>query len=138
MGNINRRNEMSLQGIMVVQIFYVWGIDFMGLFLPSFENLYILLAMDYVSKLVEAIACPKMMPIQWWGLFKEISLVDLEPLYHAPTPTWAKRRGAARHGTVTPLTKLSDIGGPISIYKFKYQNITCKTTTVLVSKMSCT
>ena len=58
MGNINRINEMSLQGIMVVQIFYVWGIDFMGHFPPSFENLYILLAVDYVSKWVEVIACP--------------------------------------------------------------------------------
>ena len=58
MGNINRRNEMPLQGIMVVQIFNVWGIDFMGHFPPSFGNLYILLAMDYVSKLVEVIACP--------------------------------------------------------------------------------
>ena len=58
MGNINRRNEMSLQGIMVVQIFYVWRIDFIGPFPPSFGNLYILLTMDYVSKWVEAIACP--------------------------------------------------------------------------------
>ena len=58
MGNISRRNEMSLQGILVVQIFYVWGIDFMGLFPSSFVNIYILLAMDYVSKLVEASACP--------------------------------------------------------------------------------
>ena len=58
MGNINKINEMPLQGIMVVQLFYVWGIDFIGPFLPSFGNLYILLAMDYVSKWVEAIACP--------------------------------------------------------------------------------
>ena len=59
MGNINRTNEMPLQGIMVVQIFCVWGIDFMGPFPSSFGNLYILLAVDYVSKLVEAITCPK-------------------------------------------------------------------------------
>ena len=58
MGNISRRNEMTLQGILVVRIFYVWGIDFMGPFLSLFRNLYILLAVDYVSKLVEAIACP--------------------------------------------------------------------------------
>ena len=48
---------MPIQGIIVVQIFYVWGIDFMGPFPPSFGNLYILLAMEYVSEWVEAIAC---------------------------------------------------------------------------------
>ena len=59
MDNISRRNEMPLQGILVVQIFYVWGIDFRGPFSSSFGNLYILLAVDYVSKWVEAIACPR-------------------------------------------------------------------------------
>ena len=58
MGNIRRRNEMPLQGIPVVQIFYVWGINFLGPFPSLFGNIYILLAVDYVSKWVEAIACP--------------------------------------------------------------------------------
>ena len=58
MGNLSRRNEMSLQGILVVQIFYVWGIDFIGPFPSSISNMYILLAMDYVSKWVEATTCP--------------------------------------------------------------------------------
>ena len=31
----------------------------MGPFPPSFENQYILQVVDYVSKLVEAIACPR-------------------------------------------------------------------------------
>ena len=57
--NISSRNEMPQRGILVVKIFDVWGIDFMGPFPPSFGNLYILLAMDYVSKWVEAIACPR-------------------------------------------------------------------------------
>ena len=39
-GNISSRNEMPLEGIMVVQIFDVWGIDFMGPFPQSFGNLY--------------------------------------------------------------------------------------------------
>ena len=50
---------MPLQGILVVQVFDVWGIDFIGPFPSSFGNLYILLAVDYVSKWVEAIACPR-------------------------------------------------------------------------------
>ena len=57
--HISKRNEMSLQGILVVQIFYVWGIDFMGPFPSSFEYLYILIAVDYISKWVEAITCPR-------------------------------------------------------------------------------
>ena len=58
MGNLSRRNEMPLQGILVVHIFYVWGIDFMGPFPSLFGNIYILLVVDYVSKWVEATACP--------------------------------------------------------------------------------
>ena len=39
-------------------MFDVWGIDFMGPFPPSYSNTYILVAVDYVSKWVEAIATP--------------------------------------------------------------------------------
>ena len=42
----------------MLHIFDVWGIDFMGHFPSSFDNMYILLAMDYVSKWVEATSCP--------------------------------------------------------------------------------
>ncbi|KAK8556304.1 hypothetical protein V6N12_002712 [Hibiscus sabdariffa] len=55
-GNISKRNEMPLQNILEVELFDVWGIDFMRPFPSSFGNLYILLAVDYVSKWVEAIA----------------------------------------------------------------------------------
>ena len=41
-----------------MQIFYVWGIDFIGPFPSSFGNKYILPVVDYVSKWVEAIASP--------------------------------------------------------------------------------
>ena len=47
-----------MQNILEVELFDVWGIDFMGPFVPSFGNLYILVAVDYVSKWVEAIALP--------------------------------------------------------------------------------
>ena len=46
---------MPLNPIIVVELFDVWGIDFMGPFPSSFGNEYILLAVDYVSKWVEAI-----------------------------------------------------------------------------------
>jgi len=45
---------MPLTNILVSEIFDVWGIDFMGPFPSSFSNLYILLAVDYVSKWIEA------------------------------------------------------------------------------------
>lgn len=45
---------MPLTSILVCEIFDVWGIDFMGLFPPSFGFVYILLAVDYVLKWVEA------------------------------------------------------------------------------------
>lgn len=46
---------MLLNVNLVVEIFDVWGIDFMGPFPNSFGFEYILLAVDYVSKWVEAI-----------------------------------------------------------------------------------
>ncbi|KAH9658022.1 hypothetical protein KPL70_023327 [Citrus sinensis] len=57
MGSIKRRNMMPLNPILVVEIFDVWGIDFMGPFPPSFGHQYIFVAVDYVSKWVEAIPC---------------------------------------------------------------------------------
>ena len=59
MGNIRKMHEMPLHGILVVQLFDEWGIYFMGPFPSSFGNIYILLAVDYVSKWVEATTCPK-------------------------------------------------------------------------------
>ena len=47
---------MPLHPILTVEIFDVWGIDFMGPFPNSFGNLYILVVVDYKSKWVEAMA----------------------------------------------------------------------------------
>ncbi|CAA7042019.1 unnamed protein product [Microthlaspi erraticum] len=58
MGNISKRNEMPQNFILEVEVFDVWGIDFMGPFPTSFGDQYILVAVDYVSKWVEAIAAP--------------------------------------------------------------------------------
>jgi hypothetical protein len=48
---------MPFNPILTIEIFDVWGIDFMGPFSNSFGYLYILVAVDYVSKWVEAVAC---------------------------------------------------------------------------------
>ena len=55
MGSISKRDDLPLQTILEVELFDIWGMDFMGPFPSSFSNLYILLAVDYVSKWVEAI-----------------------------------------------------------------------------------
>jgi len=47
---ITRKDMMTLNPILEVEIFNVWGIDFMRLFPSSFGNQYILVAVDYVSK----------------------------------------------------------------------------------------
>ena len=55
MGSISKRDELPMQTILEVELFDIWGMDFMGPFPSSFSNLYILLDVDYVSKWVEAI-----------------------------------------------------------------------------------
>ncbi|RVX14556.1 putative mitochondrial protein [Vitis vinifera] len=57
LGKLTRRNMMPLNPILIVDIFDVWGIDFMGPFPMSFGHSYILVGVDYVSKWVEAIPC---------------------------------------------------------------------------------
>ncbi|XP_037492791.1 uncharacterized protein LOC119369903 [Jatropha curcas] len=58
LGNISKRHEMPLNNILEVEIFDVWGLDFMGPFPSSYSNQYIRVAVDYVSKWVEAVALP--------------------------------------------------------------------------------
>ena len=55
MGSISKWDESPLQPILKVELFDIWGMDFLGPFPSSFRNLYILLAVYYVSKWVEAI-----------------------------------------------------------------------------------
>ena len=53
--NIGRRNEIPLTNVLEIELFYVWGIDFMSPFTSSYGHKYILLVVDYMSKWVEAI-----------------------------------------------------------------------------------
>ncbi|CAM8956853.1 unnamed protein product [Rhodiola kirilowii] len=49
---------MPQQSILPVEIFDVWGIDYMGPLPSSYGNQYILVAVDYVPKWVEVVASP--------------------------------------------------------------------------------
>jgi len=40
-----------------IKIFNMWGIDFMGPFQKSHDSEYVLIAIDYVSKWMEALPC---------------------------------------------------------------------------------
>nr|GEU52008.1 reverse transcriptase domain-containing protein [Tanacetum cinerariifolium] len=57
-GKISQRDKMPQNAIQVFEIFDVWGINFMRPFSSSRGNKYILVAVDYLSKWVEAKALP--------------------------------------------------------------------------------
>nr|GEV55894.1 reverse transcriptase domain-containing protein [Tanacetum cinerariifolium] len=57
-GKITQKDEMPKNSIQVCEIFDVWGIEFMGLFPSSKGNKYILVAVNYLLKWVEAKALP--------------------------------------------------------------------------------
>ncbi|XP_019241713.1 PREDICTED: protein NYNRIN-like [Nicotiana attenuata] len=57
-GSISKRHEMPMHFVVEVEIFDVWGIDFMGSFVSYCGMKYILVAVDYMSKWVEAVPLP--------------------------------------------------------------------------------
>ncbi|CAM8962949.1 unnamed protein product [Rhodiola kirilowii] len=63
---------MPQQSILPVEIFDVWGIDYMSPFPSSYGNQYILVAVDYVSKWVEVVASPTCDAKVVTKLFKKI------------------------------------------------------------------
>ena len=57
LGKISCCHMMPLNPILVVDLFNVWGIDFIRPFPSSFVYVYILVGVDYVSKWVEVVPC---------------------------------------------------------------------------------
>ncbi|XP_015169055.1 uncharacterized protein [Solanum tuberosum] len=55
-GGISKKQELPMNPILVIELFDVWGLDYMGPFVSSNGMKYILVAVDYVSKCVEAVA----------------------------------------------------------------------------------
>jgi hypothetical protein len=49
---VHRSFQMPLQNNLQIELFDVWGIDFMGPFPKSYDSEYILVVVDYVSKWV--------------------------------------------------------------------------------------
>ena len=60
MGHLGQADEIPLQLQLVVEPFERWALDFVGPFNPpSNQKAHILVATDYVTKWVEAIALPR-------------------------------------------------------------------------------
>lgn len=58
LGTFQEEMRFPWKNILEVDIFYVYGIGFMGPFHSSMGNKYILIVVDYVSKFIEAISYP--------------------------------------------------------------------------------
>ncbi|KAL6338313.1 hypothetical protein AAG906_018658 [Vitis piasezkii] len=52
LGKLTKRNQMPMNPILIVDLFYVWGIDFMGPFPMSFGNSYILVGKQEIKNIL--------------------------------------------------------------------------------------
>jgi hypothetical protein len=78
--NINLRDDMPLTSNLKINIFDEWGIDFMGPFPNNGDKEYILFAVYYVSKWVEALPCATIDSKHAIKMFYETIFLDLA--YH--------------------------------------------------------
>ena len=88
--NLSWRDEMPQNPTQFYKMFDVCGIDFMGPFLSSNGNKYILVTMDYVSKWVEAQALGEyrsnttfgLIAIHLYFLYSRVSIFLLDFFSH--------------------------------------------------------
>jgi hypothetical protein len=76
--NINARDAMPLISNIQMDIFDVWGIDFLGPFPNSEGCEYILVAIDYVSKWAEALPCRVADAMHSKKMFQEVIFLRYE------------------------------------------------------------
>jgi hypothetical protein len=78
-GNIGRRNEISMNYSLPLEPFDVWGFDFMGPFPASTtKHTHILVAVDYVTKWVESVPTKSVDHATSIKMLKEIIFLGLE------------------------------------------------------------
>jgi len=70
--NINTRDALPLTNNLQIELFDVWGIYYMGPFPPSKKCEFILVAVDYVSKWVEALTCKHADNMSSKRMFEEV------------------------------------------------------------------
>lgn len=91
---VSKRHELTVTPILKVELFNVWGIDFMGPFVCTFGNKYIFVSVHYVSmwvngvalqnnegkNVVEFLKCYNLLDLVCFG----ISLVMVDPIFAIP------------------------------------------------------
>ncbi|GJT32434.1 reverse transcriptase domain-containing protein [Tanacetum coccineum] len=137
-GKISQRDEMPQNAIQVCEIFDLWGIDFMGPFPSSRGNKYILVAVDYLSKWVEAKSDSP--PTMLWVVanHRKLHLNELSELRDQAYEIFANLQGGKTKKFSTgkaqvPLVGLSQItevypygtDKVVSCRWFRFQSSTC-------------
>ncbi|XP_066341827.1 uncharacterized protein [Miscanthus floridulus] len=103
-GSINTRNAMPLHYNLQIEIFDVWGIDFMGPFQKSQDCEYIFVAINYVSKCVEALPCQAAEARHAMKMFHEVIFP------HFGTPRMVIRDGGSHFIDKTFRAFLKELG----------------------------
>ena len=108
-GGTTTRNAMPLTNNLQVELFDVWGINFMGPFPKSQDCEYILVAVEYISKWVEALPCRAADAKHAWKMFHEV----IFPRFG--TPRMVRSDGGSHFNEKTFRNYLSELGAKHNI-----------------------